>query len=195
MNSLKEKYRHTELISVEELHPSQPTVLLEAKVTSQLSNESWLLNNTHPTCRAFSCVIKPIVGDKVLYTSSSDGNHIISILTRAIEHNERSHDMSLPEQQAILFKAKAIDLFGKKKLTLSSIGDIEVNALLGTLKCHAKNLFQSIQKSLIQTSKQMVSRSEHIDLSSTKLLKTHSRHQIITADREMKIDADRINMG
>lgn len=177
------------------LHRVEPSLLFEAQVTCQLNEEQWLLDHTNQADRAFSCLLKPQVGDQILYARSGDSCHIIAVLTRASESNDKLNDLSLPKYQPILLKAESIDLVGKQKLTLSSFADIEINALIGTIKCNARHLFQTIQQSVIQISKQFISRSEHQDISASKLLKSHARHQIISAEKEMKIDAERINMG
>ncbi len=181
--------------TVATLHQPDKSVLFEAQVTCQLSEESWLLDHIKQSGRAFSCLLKPQMGDQVLYAQSGESCYIIAVLTRASERYDNAHNLSLPELQPVMLKAESIVLIGQQKLTLSSLADIEINALLGTIKCNAKNLFQTIQQSFIQISKQFVSRSEHRDISASKLLKSHARHQIISADKEMKIDAERINMG
>lgn len=184
-----------ELGTLAQLHQPAPVTLYPAKITSQFSDEGWLLDDVHQACRAFSCIVKPHVGDQVLYACCAGQNQIVAILNRVEVHNEEPANLSLPEQQSVLFEADSLDFFGKNKLTISSYGNIEINALIGKLMCSARDILQSIQQSFVQISKQVICRTEHLDVSASKLSKSHARHQIITADKEMKVDAERINMG
>ena len=170
----------------------------QTKVMTELTDESWLLDNGLTAKRTFSCLVKPLEGDNVLTIESENQVYILSILTRldvTVGNKCISSKISLPDEGSLQLVSNQLELHSKNKISLLSAGDIDVNAAIGKISINAKHFFQIIQQSLIQTCKQMIGRAEQIDLAASKLLKTNARHQIITADKEMRVDAERINMG
>jgi len=158
-------------------------------------DEQWLLETGQLTARAFSCLLLPQVGDLVLYAQDPVGNsHILAVLER-INPNSTPHHLNLPHTQNIALTADKLALLAKTELSLDSGQDIQVNAPAGCIRLLAKDLFQTIGQSLIQLCKNCIQRSEQHDISAQQLLKTHARHQINTADKEIRLDAERINMG
>lgn len=174
----------------------------QATIIEQLENELWRLDTQHLAVRAFSCLIQPQVGDVVLYTNVLDvadslqqKSYILSILKRELIDDDAVSQLSVPDKKSIRLEAHKIEVFGQHGVELNSAKDMSLNAPVGRLSISASHLLHSIQNTLIQMCKQMFNRSQEYDLNVEQLLKTHSRHQIITADKEIRMNADRINMG
>ncbi len=192
---LKQERDYTNLNSVQSSHH-------QATIIEQLDSERWQLDNHTLAVRAFSCVIQPQVGDLVLYTNVLDvadslqpKSYILSILKREFIDDDAVSQLSVPDKKSIRLEAHKIEVFGQQGVELNSAKDMSLNAPIGRLSISASHLLHSIQNTLIQMCKQMFNRSQEYDLNVEQLLKTHSRHQIITADKEIRMNADRINMG
>lgn len=170
-----------------------------AKISLQLSDETWLIDNLKQATRAFSCLVKPINNDKVLCVNIENQLYITAILERDVNNtcdaSPNHHVLGVPNSENIQIQANNVNVVAQQKLTLASVGNIEITAKLGKLVVSVKNMLQSIQHSFIHMSSQIISKTEHHNITASKLMKTHARHQILTADKEMKIDAKRINMG
>lgn len=188
-----------QLTKISTIHKRNIFVCQQAIIVEQLANEQWQLDNGLLAIRAFSCLVKPQPGDEVLYVNSAnEQQQILSILTRQNAPGtvtNACNNISLPANQSFQLQAENVDLLSHNKISLLSAKDIELNAATGNLTLTARHLFQTIQQSLIQICKQIISRAEQVDMTASQLMRTQARHQIITADKEMRIDAERINMG
>ncbi len=168
-------------------------ICYQAKIISQLSDELWLLDNGKQVNRAFSCLIPPQSGDWVIYTDVGGKAVVTTILSR--EQTDKSANISLPHKQDMQLAAKKLQLTGEHSLELISAGDISINASMGKLLVTVKDMVQQIQHSFIQRCKQLISRMEMMDVEASQMMKSHSRHQMMTADKDIRINAERINMG
>ena len=166
----------------------------QAKITKQLGEETWQLENRKIVQRAFSCLIQPQVGDTVVCVSHDDKTSITAILERT-ELETNTTKLSLSQDTELELSAKKLSLLAKTEMELTSAGDMSLNSAFGKLFMLSTDLIQQIQHSFIQTCKQFISRTEYTDMQAKEMLKSHSRNQIMTADKDIRVDAERINMG
>lgn len=165
-----------------------------AKVVKQLGEESWLLDNRKIAQRAFSCLIVPLVGDTVIYASTDDSCSITTVLAR-VESEQNKAQLSVSQQTELELRAQKLTLAAEQEMALQTAGNLSINAALGKLVLITADMVQQVQHSFIQTCKQLISRMDYSDVQAKEMLKTHSRNQIMTADKDIRVDADRINMG
>lgn len=169
-------------------------------ITQVSHDELYQIDNTPISCakQALSCLVKPQLGDKVIYWQLNDEKWVLAVLENthtAPASDASARSISLPNQQAINIEADKLSVTARKRIALSSLEDIQINAAMGKLSISAARCYQSIRESLVQMSKQFIQRGEYVDQQASKLMKSHAGHHVMTADHDIKVDADRINMG
>lgn len=171
------------------------STLVFTRVVRKLNETQWQLENGQTGQRAFSCLTEIQAGDEVLAAPGFEQqpSFIVAILCRPI--NSQKIALSGTSQQAIEIRGKQVELSAEEALTLSSAKDITLHAGLGKLMLLARSWVQQVQQTLVDTCKTRIIRSTTADHYASEMNKTHARHQIMTADKEIRVDADRINMG
>lgn len=167
--------------------------LFAGKVTGCIGSEDLTLNGHIATKRALSCLIMPHVGDTVLYWKDDQNTAwIISVLCA---ENLQEREVSLPRNAGFKINTENFTVNASSTIKLNAIKEIKLNVALGKLTECARSACQMVHGSLVQFTKHLINRSEYIDFHAEKLLKSHGTQQLITAKKDIKMDADRINMG
>lgn len=167
--------------------------LMAGKVTAVNEGGELLINGHIKANRAVSCLLTPQLQDLVLYWLDSEHTAwVISILSAPVtEHRE----LALPENQALVVNTETLTINASDSIRLNALKEINLNVALGKLNECARSACQMIHGSLVQLTKHLISKSDYIDFHAEKLLKSHATQQLITAEKDIKVDADRINMG
>lgn len=174
---------------------------------------------------AFSCLVKPEIGDSVLVNAGDKESHILAIIDRPT-----NKDITMAFQGDVSMQAKSgkIDLVSHEEVGLTSAKKINmVSTELGinTAKANVQatelsvsgdkvvsrwrdvhsfsSAMNMITERLIQRIKNSFKTVEGVDqLTSQNYLQTvgktmsvRSRDSVITARKDMKIDGERIHMG
>ena len=151
----------------------------------------WVLADGRRATQALSCLIKPEIGDVVMCCQYQSQVKILHVL-----HREELTSVQLtPPAANVSLQADELTLVGKQKVQLVTAGDMEFNAGLGKLFICTRDFIQQVQQSLIQRCSQWIKRVDSADIQASQMLKTHGAHQMITADHDVRVDAERINMG
>ena len=106
-----------------------------------------------------------------------------------------AREIALPRNQDMKLNANNVVLNAAQSIRLNAVKEININVALGKLNECARSMCQMVQGSLVQLTKHLISKSEYLDFNAQKLLKSHATQQLITAEKDIKMDADRINMG
>lgn len=166
----------------------------------------FIIDQSLPATQAMSCLVTPEIGDTVLYWNDSHERWILAVLKSAASASNASHQknnndlkkprsVSLPNQEAMQINARRLMLNAQQNMQLNSMGNIQLNAVVGKLMLNAKHCVYSIQESLMQMARTLLQRGDYIDHQANKVLKSHGQQQLMTAEKDIKIDAERINMG
>ena len=167
------------------------TSMLKGEVT--LLNEDELILNGHIKARqALSCLLVPQPGDTVLYWFDGDQAWVLNVLSAK---QSDGREISLPQQQDLRINSKNLVLNASDKITVNALNEFNINVALGKINQCARSMYQMVQQSFVQLTKHYINKSEYLDLQAEKLLKSHATQQLITAEKDIKMDADRINMG
>lgn len=172
---------------------------MKAGVISHMDGEYFIIEGSLPAKQALSCLVKPRVGDQVMYWNNVDDRWILAVLTCTNNITEQDNvdarEVSLPGNAGMQLQAKKFTVNAQDDIHLNSLGNIALNTVVGKLSFNAKSCIQTIQDSFINIAKHMINRADYIDQQAEKVLKSHASHQIITAEKDVKVDAERINMG
>ena len=169
--------------------------MLQGEITgiADEATSDYLINGHIRAKRSLSCLLVPEPQDLVLYWLD-DRNQawILSILAGQMTE---ARQLALMENQGLKINTDSLTVNAAKNIQLNAIEEININVALGRLNECARSAYKMIQGSLVQITKHFISQSEYLDFNAKKLLKSHSTQQLITAEKDIKMDADRINMG
>ncbi len=168
----------------------QDEVLGQRLTVIAVSKNSWLLSNGKQAELAVSCLLQAQVGDEVLVTHAPV--LILAILKR---RGGKTARLSVPGAAEIRFQQAKISLQATESLTLVSLKNAELTAATGTLKLAARNLFTTVIDTLIERAADKLCKVSSYSLNASSLLRFRSRHGIITADEQIRIDAEQIHLG
>lgn len=174
---------------------------------------------------AFSCLVKPVAGDKVLVARSERECHVLAVLERSAGREttiEFPGDarLSAPNGRMNLASGTELNLIGAQKTRMVSAdtqimsGRVSVHAdtlsaranktetRLGAVQVFADSI-DTVAKRITQrvdTLMRWVEGVETLSIGSLiqnvrKIMTSHSHHAVITAKKDIKIDAERIHMG
>ena len=168
-------------------------VWVEAHVAVQLKEHCFLLNDGRLARQAISCLITPQVGDRVLAVAGQDGTpFIVHILHRADLDAAR---MSVPGVHKLSIWQDQIALTASAQLELHALRDIDITAATGVLGLNADSVFMTVNETLVQNVRNYIGKASQYLLDVTQLLRLHGQQTLMTAEKDIKVDAERISMG
>jgi hypothetical protein len=165
---------------------------LEA-VVSGLEGGRWSLADGSQAALAASCLLEPRPGDRVAVFAAADGERfIMAVLVRA--EPAATAVLRMPGE-AVEILAGELSLIAGRRLTLASQGEAALLAPSSRLSLQAQDIFTTASGCLVETADQRVSQAQHWLAEVASLLRCHSGQALITAERDLRMDADRITMG
>lgn len=166
---------------------------LSTGVVTRIVDQQWIVDGAFECSRATGCLLEPGVDDTVLCCELEDGiRYVLAVLHRPEPTEGR---LSVTGAESVCLSAERLNFTGTEELNLRSLRHMQFNAALGTLHIHAQNLFSSVTDSLVQTAHNYIGKMSQYSLSALGMLRQHGRHQIVTADQDVRIDGERITMG
>jgi len=158
---------------------------------SQSMEQGWLLNDGRMVRVAASCLVQPQTGDTVLVVATDKGNFITQILLRADDAPLTLGSL----EQPMTLQGDQLQLVARERLNLGSARDCDITAAGGTLSMNAAQMTTTVVGSWIQSARTSVCRFGDWAVNVRQLLKMHGKRQQLSADKELKVDADIIHMG
>jgi len=170
-----------------------PFEWLEARVALNLGDDRHLLDNGRQARRATSCLLEAQAGDRVLVAAFSDGTTYLMHVLERVTGDEAA--LSVPGAQTLSLRQSRIEAHAPEGIALRSLREVELTAATGTVSINASNVFLTVGESLVQQARQYVGKFANYLLEAQQLLRLHGRDALITAERDVKVDAERISMG
>lgn len=152
-----------------------------------------LLSGGERAITAAGCILRPSAGDQVLVCRLSSGQCFVSqILTRA--DGEAAH-LEVSGSSSLHIHGRELHMLADRQMSLSSLGDMEWIALGGRINLQAQDMVLSISHSLIELIYDRISNVHNWLMEAKSLFRFHGEHGVVTADKDIRMDAERINMG
>jgi hypothetical protein len=161
-------------------------------VTSIDGNGKCILDWELDAVRAVSCIVSPVTGDYVQYVETANGRYIVNILHRTVTSEIC---LSGPDNNELLLQTKRLKIFSATSVNIASRDDVTISSVAGAIILTAQNFFQTIADSVIKLARNYILKAVQISTDAEQINRTHGCHQIITADKDIRIDGERINMG
>ena len=172
---------------------ASPVALTETRVVMVLDEAHCLLANGRQASRALSCLVELQAGDQVLVAQSEAGCHVLHVLMREVRPEPTA--LSVAGSAGVSLSGRRIAIYALDSLELMSARDASMTAATGNLSLTARNLFETVGENLVQQSRHFVGKAGQFLLEVRHLLKMHGQDALITAERDIKADAERISMG
>lgn len=182
---------------VPDTSPLQPDMgrMIPAEVVDIDPMGIYHLGNGLTAKRACSCALVPNPGDTVLLYAAGDSAQAAYILHVLERNPSDTACISIPDAERLDIQQQRLRLSAARQIELSCAGDISLTAAAGTLHVRARQWVSSVIGSFIETARERVSRAAFMQFNSSALTQWHSKQAIIMADEDIKIDAERVNLG
>lgn len=141
---------------------------------------------------AASCLLAPQCHDRVLVAADGTTCFILAVLERESGGEAR---LQVDGASRVTLAAPTLGLRATEAVHVQSLREVEVTAVGGDMRLAARNLIMSAAESLIQNVKHYVAHVGTYALQARTLLRLHGEHALVTARRDVKVDADRISLG
>lgn len=165
----------------------------EAGVLMTLAEGRLLLDDGAGARSALSCLVVPEPGDRVLWVAGSDGErYVLHVLNRP---QCGSVQLQAAGATTMTLVAPELRLRATKELSMASLADAELSAAGGRLTLSARDLTFHVLESLIHSARQMIGQCENWLLSASGLGRMRGRQILLTADEDLRADAERISLG
>jgi hypothetical protein len=166
--------------------------LFDLRIAVVFDDGDCLLGNGARATRAVSCLVEPHAGDRVLASAGADGRwHVLHILAREAGGTAQ---LSVQGADALALRQQRVSLHAVESLELACAGDASLTSAR-TLSINARTLFCTVAGTLVEQAAQYVGRMGQYLLDARELLRLHGQHALITAERDVKVDGERISMG
>lgn len=174
-------------------HDTQPPAWQEASISLNLGNGHYLLDDGSTALQAASCLLSPQEGDRVLFINSHSGDrYILHLLARPQAGPARLH---IPGATGVSMAMPTIELQATEQLTLTSLGDTELSAPVGRVHLTARDLTITVLDNLLQLARHMIGRYENWLTEARGLSHLHGKDTQMTAEQDVRVDAERISIG
>lgn len=176
--------------------------LAQSVVAVVFADGACLLDDGRRARRAYSCLVEPCAGDRVLIASDGADRgdahvpqvlHVLHVLERRT-HGDTAH-LSAPGACELALRQNRVSVHAVESVALGSAGDVSLTAAAGTLSLAGRNLFATATDSIVEQAAHYVGRLGQFLLEARGLLRLHGEHALITAEHDVKVDAERISMG
>lgn len=151
-------------------------------VTASTDSREWMLEGDLQAGVAFGLLLKPMVGDQVLFVEGEGRCLIVQILAR----QDKTAPMTLSVDRPLEWIAPTLRITAFRELELLSLGRISMVS---------KHFLINIADSLVQQAGTLVQKLGQAFCTVRGVAQNSAQQHIITATEDVRIDGKRINMG
>ena len=170
-----------------------PLNLMEVGVALSLGESRHLLVGGRVARVAVSCLLQSEQGDRALAVETASGELFILHVLSRMQGEEAT--IVVPGAVQLSLQQRRVVIQGWETIALTSLLDVDITSAHGNLRLNARNLFQTVSDTLVQSATHMVAQVDHCLMQAKKLLRFHGEHVLVTANKDVKVDGERISMG
>jgi hypothetical protein len=163
----------------------------EAEVGQGLDGCRFRLCDGRLAQQALSCVITPEPGDRVLLLQGANTAYITHVLQREANRAQ----LRIPGVDMLSITQPGLEVNAASHIALRSLGDVELVSAQGSVSVSARHILACATETLVQNAQHLVTHVQHCVLQVAALLRVHGKQTLITAEQDMKLDAERISLG
>lgn len=165
------------------LKPLNCAYLYYGEVTAvDEAQNQWGIDDSYQAGTAIGLMVTPCVGDQVSFIEYNGSYCITQVLYRM----DTTKALKFESQFDIEMKAPNLRFTALNEMDLLSLNRLSLMSKDGLL---------SMGNSLITLAENMVQKARQLSLHAKGMMHIDAKHQVITADEDIRVDAKRINMG
>lgn len=168
------------------------TLITESRLVREPCADGYRLDDGSCAQLATSCLLQPLPGDRVLMVDCGDQVFILHVLARVAG---QAADLGVAGAERLRIGHARLGLHASESMALRSLKDLDLQAVTGSLSLSARNLMLTAMESLLEQVRHRITRAEQICMRARGLLKLHGQNGFITAEHDVRIDGERINVG
>ncbi|NQZ13144.1 MAG: DUF3540 domain-containing protein [Algicola sp.] len=166
-----------------QVEPTPLTVKYTGKITEyDQKSQNWIVDGVFKAACALSLLVKPCVGDNVCFIELDNQYYIVQLLSR----QNRGGELLLESQQKVHWVAPELRFTAFDRLELVSLNKV---AVMG------KDYVMTATNTMIHQAEKLIQQVGQFSLTAKGLLRLNGKQQVITAEKDVRIDGKRINMG
>lgn len=142
----------------------------------------WVVDHHFSARCAVNLLVKPSIGDKVCFVEMDNAYYITQLLSRGDNHDP----LVIQSDKKIHWIAPEFTVTAFDNLELISLNKVAITS---------KNYVVSVANTMVQQANQLLQQVGQFSLTAKGLLRTSAKQQVITAEKDVRIDGERINMG
>ncbi len=172
---------------------NEASVTMRFDVVQAVASENlWVLSAGQQASRALSCLVEPEPGDRVLVVCEGPERVILSVISR---QTGAAVSLNTANDGDVQLTSGSISLHAERNIELQTQTSIMLAAPFGDVESVACNLTQSVQGCAATLADTIVDKARNVHLTADESIITRAQVHSVTADQDLFMDADRINMG
>lgn len=152
----------------------------------------WTLESGIIATRALSCLVEPQLGDRILVAADAGIGVIVAIISR---QQEATVSLTVANGGDLHVSADSLSFTARRDVELQAETAITLSAPFGAVETVAHNLTLAVQGSVVTVADAIIEQARNVHVSADETIMTHAQIHSVTADQDLFMDADRINMG
>jgi len=166
-----------------EVSPTPLQVNFGGQITSfDQVNNCWVIDSHFSADCAINLLVKPCVGDKVCFIEMDNAYYITQLLSRDLSNET----LVIQSDKKVHWLAPELKLTAFENLEFVSLNKVAISS---------KNYVMSAANTMIQQAENLLQQVGQFSLTAKGLLRLSGKQQLITAEKDVRIDGERINMG
>jgi len=142
----------------------------------------WVIDDSFKAVTAADLLVKPCVGDTICFVEMVKIYYITQLLSR----DSTVDTLTLSSDKKMHLQAPELKFTAFENIEFTSLNKMALNS---------KHYAMSVTNTLIQQAENLLQQVGQFSLTAKGLLRTQGKHQVITAEKDVRIDGERINMG
>lgn len=155
-------------------------------------DDRWRLADGRVARLATGCLLRPLAGDLVLVADTPEGAFVVQVLDRA---DGQTADLSVPGAARLRIGQRRLELNASDAMALRALRDLDLESATGSLSLSGRNLVLTALDSLLEQVRQRIGLADEICMRAKRLFRLHGGDAFVTADKDVRIDGERINVG
>jgi hypothetical protein len=161
--------------------------------------DTYSMDNGRHARAALSCLVKPETGDLVQLFHTGAQCFITAILHRAAferaDTTERRIDIAVGGADTLQLNVRKLACVADESISLCAGQSCEIASPGGRVMLTARNLFTIASDNLVQQARTSLTQALNYSVKALELLHLKGRQQLISAETEIRLDGQYINMG
>jgi hypothetical protein len=164
----------------------------EGQVAQALGEARLRLEDGRLALQSPSCLLAPAAGDRVLLWQGADALYVLHVLAR--QAGGAAH-VGVPQAESLCIHQARVEVSAPEGVTLRSLRDVDLVSADGSVSLVGRHVVASAAETLVHNAHHFVAQLQHCVVQVRQLLRLHGQQAIVTADEDMKLDAERISLG